>query len=230
MYRLYKQRKIRIMKKIFDMVKSNPLFDGIAFSDFASMFNCLSFKTVRYERGSIILMSGDTVDFVGIVLFGSVQIIYEDTDGHNVILTELSVSEMFGEVFACAGITQSPVTIQASEDSEILYIDYKRIIHSCTSACPFHTRLIANMLKLIADKNLLLSQKIEILSKRTTREKLISYFNLQRGVTKKFSISFNREELASCLCVDRSAMSNELCKMRDEGLIRFHRNTFEILY
>ena len=174
-------------------------------------------------------MSGDAVNFVGMILSGSVQIIKEDPDGRVAILTELSISDIFGEVFACAGISHSPVTIQASEDSEILFIDYNKIITSCSSACPFHARLIENMLKLIAVKNLLLNQKIEILSKRTTKEKLLCYFDLQRGAARKFNIPFNREELARYLCVDRSAMSNELCKMRDEGLIRFIKNTFEIL-
>jgi len=74
----------------------------------------------------------------------------------------------------------------------------------------------------------MLNQKIEILSKRTTREKLLSYFDMQRGTAKKFTIPYNREELARYLCIDRSAMSNELCKMRDDGLIGFHKNTFEI--
>jgi len=217
------------MKKIFDKVKSNPLFDGIAFSDFENMLSCLSAKTVRYKKGGVILLSGDAVNFVGMILSGSVQIIKEDPDGRVAILTELSISDIFGEVFACAGISHSPVTIQASEDSEILFIDYNKIITSCSSACPFHARLIENMLKLIAVKNLLLNQKIEILSKRTTKEKLLCYFDLQRGAARKFNIPFNREELARYLCVDRSAMSNELCKMRDEGLIRFIKNTFEIL-
>ena len=217
------------MKKIFDLVKNNPLFDRIAFSDFENMLRCLSAKTVRYKKGNVILLSGDAVSFVGLILSGSVQMIKEDEDGRSAIFTELAVPDIFGEVFACAGISHSPVTVQAAEDSEILFIDYKRIITSCSSACPFHSKLIENMLKLIAVKNMLLNRKIEILSKRTTREKLFCYFDLHRGAAKKFSVSFNREELARYLCVDRSAMSNELCKMRDEGLIRFHKNTFEIL-
>ena len=219
----------RLLKKIFDTVKSNPLFDGIAFSDFENMLSCLSAKTIRYKKGGVILLSGDAVNFVGMILSGSVQIIKEDADGRIAILAELSVSDIFGEAFACAGISQSPVTIQASEDSELLFIDYKKIVATCSSACPFHAKLIENMLKLIAVKNLLLNQKIEILSKRTTREKLFCYFDLQRGAAKKFDISFNREDLARYLCVDRSAMSNELSKMRNEGLIRFYKNTFEIL-
>ena len=217
------------MKKTFDAVKNNPLFAGIAFSDFENMLTCLSAKTVCYQKNDIILLTGDTVNFVGLVLSGYVQIIKEDAGGHIAILTELAVSDIFGEVFACAGVSHSPVTVQAAEDSEILFIDYKKIITSCTSACPFHTKLIENMLKLVAVKSLIMNQKIEILSKRTTREKLLTFFDIQRGMAKKFTIPYNREELAQYLCVDRSAMSNELCKMRDEGIIKFQKSTFEII-
>jgi len=193
------------------------------------MLTCLSARTVSYDKDQVIMLSGETITSVGLVLSGSVIIIKEDVEGRIVILSEHTVAEVFGEVFACAGITQSPVTIQAAEDSEILFLDYKRIITTCTAACPYHTMLIQNMLKLVAVNNLNLSQKIDILSKRTTREKLMSYFDLQRGVSKKFTIPFNREELANYLCVDRSAMSNELGKMRSEGLVRFSKNEFEIL-
>jgi len=217
------------MNRIFEALKNNPLFQGIAFSDFEKMLTCLSAKTTGYEKDSIILLSGDAVDFVGLILSGSVRIINEDQDGRINILTEIGVSELFGEVFACAGIDHSPVTIQAAESTEVLFINYRKIITSCTTACPFHTKLIENMLRLIAAKNLMLNQKIEVLSKRTTREKLLAFFDKQRGMAKKFTIPYNREELASYLCVDRSAMSNELCKMRDEGLIRFHRSEFELL-
>ena len=217
------------MRNIFETVKNNPLFQEIAFSDFEKILNCLSARTSTYKKDEIILLSGDTVNFVGLILSGSVQVIKEDLDGHINILTELGVSDIFGEVFACAGVSQSPVTVIAVEDSEILLIDYKRIITSCASACPFHARLIENMLRLIAKKNLLLSRKNEILSKRTTREKLIAFFDTQRGAAKKFTIPYNREELAHYLCVDRSAMSNELCKMRDEGLIKFQKNMFEMV-
>lgn len=217
------------MKDIFEIARHNTLFQSIALSDFEKMLTCLSARTVSYDKDQVIMLSGETITSVGLVLSGSVIIIKEDVEGRIVILSEHTVAEVFGEVFACAGITQSPVTIQAAEDSEILFLDYKRIITTCTAACPYHTMLIQNMLKLVAVNNLNLSQKIDILSKRTTREKLMSYFDLQRGVSKKFTIPFNREELANYLCVDRSAMSNELGKMRSEGLVRFSKNEFEIL-
>ena len=217
------------MKKIFDAIKSNPLFNGVAFSDFERMFSCLSARTAKYKKGEIILLSGNTVSFVGLIISGSVKVIKEDMDGRLTILTELLVPDIFGEVFACAGVAHSPVTVEASSDAEILLIDYKKIISTCSSACPFHAKLVENMLGLLANKNLMLNQKIEILSKRTTREKLLCFFDMQRGAAKRFTIPFNREELAHYLCVDRSAMSNELSKMRDEGLIQFQRNEFVIL-
>ena len=218
------------MKNIFEKAKNNPLFDGIAFEDYERLLNCLSAKTVFYKKDEIILLAGNSVDFVGLVLLGCVKIIKEDLDGNISILTELSTSELFGEVFACAGIGYSPVTVQASEDCEILFIDYKRIAVSCTSSCPFHTKLIENMLKLIAKKTLFLNQKNEILSKRTTREKLRLFLDNQRGGARKFTIPYDREELANYLCIDRSAMSRELGKMRDDGLISFVKNKFEIYY
>ncbi|MCL1846630.1 MAG: Crp/Fnr family transcriptional regulator [Coriobacteriia bacterium] len=217
------------MKRIFEVAKHNPLFQGIAFSDFEKMLTCLSAKTMRYHKDAVILLSGDAVHFVGLILSGSILIIKEDIEGRRTILTEHSVAETFGEVFACAGISQSPVTILAAEASEVLLIDYRRIITTCTAACPFHALLIENMLRLVAVNNLMLNQKIDILSKRSTREKLLQYFDTQRGVAKKFTLPFNREELAHYLCVDRSALSNELSKMRKEGLIDFHRNQFELL-
>jgi CRP-like cAMP-binding protein len=217
------------LKNIFEVTKNNPLFQKIAYCDFEHLLNCLSAKTACYKKDEVILLSGDTISFVGLILSGAIRIIKEDFNGNITIHTELSVSDLFGEVFACAGIFQSPVTVQAVEDTEILFIDYKKIITSCAAACPFHARLIENMLKLIAKKNLMLNNKIEILSRRTTREKLQCFFDLQRDNAKEFNIPFNREELAHYLCVDRSAMSNELCKMRDEGLIKFQKNKFEIL-
>ena len=217
------------MKKIFEAVKSNPLFQGIALSDFEHMLQCLSAESKQYRKEDVILRSGDTVNFVGLILSGGVRIKKEDTDGRVTIIASKGVSEAFGETFACAGISHSPVTIQAAEDSEILFLDYRKIITTCTSACPFHAKLIENMLKLVAQKNLMLSQKIEILSKRTTREKILCFFDIQRGAAKKFTVPFDREELAQYLCVDRSAMSSELCKMRSEGIIKFQKNKFEML-
>jgi len=217
------------VKNIYEAVRHNPLWAGIGRGDFERMLHCMEAKTREFGRGEVILLSGDRVESIGMIYAGSVTVMKEDKDGNTTILTELGAAELFGEVFACAGIDESPVTVQASEPCGIVFINYRKVIASCPSACAFHARLLENMLKLIARKTLLLNQKIEILSKRTTREKLIAFFDMQRGGIKKFTIPYNREEMARYLCVDRSAMSGELGKMRDDGLIRFRKNVFEIL-
>jgi len=193
------------------------------------VINCMDAKTKSCGKGEVILLTGDRADHIGQLLSGSVQVIKESADGNITILTELAPPELFGEVFACAGIARSPVTVQAAEKCRILLFNYKKVITLCPSSCSFHSKLVENMLGIIAQKTLALNQKIEILSRRTTRDKLLAFFDAQRGTAKKFTIPYNREELAQYLCVDRSAMSGELCKLRDDGLIRFRKNEFELL-
>ncbi len=215
------------MQKICEAVRHNPLFRGI--EELEPMFDCLGAQTRLFARDAVILLAGDAALYVGIVVSGGVKIIKEDEEGNSAIITELGPSELFGEVFACAGVEHSPVTVVATQKSEILFIDYRKIIYTCASSCVFHNRLIENMLMLIARKTLMLNQKIEVLSKRTTREKIFSFFDVIRGGKRAFAVPYNREEMAQYLCVDRSALSAELGRMRDEGLIRFHKNEFELV-
>lgn len=216
------------MKQVFEKAKQNPLFQGIGVSDFEAMLACMEARLQKYKKDAIIQLSGNPVESVGLVLSGTVQVLREDADGKQNLLTELREGDMFGEVFACAGITHSPVTVMAEETSEVLHINYRKIITTCSSACTFHHKLVENMLTLLAQKNLMLNRKIEILSKRTTRERLFLYFDLYRQGAKRFTIPLSREELAAYLCVDRSAMSTELSKMQREGLLRYDRNTFQL--
>ncbi len=217
------------MNTILQAAEGSAFFLGISRDDLEKMLVCLQSKRAQYKKGEVILMAGDVVDRVGLIISGGAKVIKEDANGRVALLTELSATDPFGEVFACAGVTRSPVTVMATEDTDVLLLNYQKVITTCTAACPFHTKLIENMLMLLARKNLELNQKNEILSQRTMREKILCYFNDLRGAAKRFTIPFNREELAHYLCVDRSALSNELCKMRDEGLIQFHKNTFEVL-
>jgi len=210
-----------------EKIKNNPLFEGIADYDFDTMLNCLNYRKAAYKKDTTILHAGDKLNFVGLILSGSVKIIKADADGNVFILAKLGVMETFGETFAYADLHHCPVTIQAAEDTEVIFIDCSKIIASCSNACIFHAKLIKNMLKLFAQKNLRLNQKIEIMSKRSTRDKIMCLLDNYCGGEGKFTIPFNREEMANYLCVDRSALSNELCKMRDEGLISFRKNEFE---
>jgi len=228
MVRLQKQRKAKILKNIFEIINKNLLWNGIARGDSEKLLKCVGARTAAYEKGEIIMMSGEPVSGIGLVLSGRVKIIKEDANGDVMLLTELAAPEIFGEAFACAGVKFSPVTVCASEDCEVLFMNYKKMTASCASACGFHSRLIENMLEVVAKKNLTLNQKIEILSKRNIREKLLAFFFAHGDGRRKFKIPYNREELAHYLCVDRSALSRELCKMRDEGIISFRKNEFEL--
>ena len=165
------------------------------------------------------------------MLTGNVHVIQEDFWGNRTILANIEPGELFGEAFSCAGLDKLPVSVLAVQDSEVLMIDYRKIITTCSSSCVFHTALIHNMLRILADKNVMLTQKMELLTKNTTREKLLAYLSLQaqQAGSTKFNIPFNRQGLADYLSVDRSAMSAELSKMQKDGVLVYKKNRFELL-
>ena len=216
------------MKNLLSFLSQVPLFDGINEAELSGMLNCLNARESTYKKQDIILLEGQSVSSVGIVLSGKVQIVKEDYTGNRNIMVEIEPGNLFAEAYSCVKTNHLPITAISVRGSTILWVDYNRIISTCTSACKFHTRLIENMLRIIAANNILLSQKIEHISKRTTREKLLSYLSdqsIRRG-SNEFDIPFNRQELADYLCVDRSAMSNALCKLQDEGILTFSLNHF----
>lgn len=216
------------MEKYLSVLKSVPLFSDIDTPDIKSLLNCLSAKTENYKTNNAIFLSGDKAEYVGIVLSGTIQIIKEDFYGNRNIIAYASRGQLFGEAFACANIKILPVSVFAVEDCEIMLIDYRRIITTCPHNCSFHSKLIFNMLRIVANKNIMLSQKIEFISKRTTKEKLLAYLSSEakKAGSNSFSIPYNRQELADYLSVDRSAMSAELCKLRKSGVIEFVKNKF----
>lgn len=218
------------MGKNLDVLTECPLFAGINKSELEALLNCLSATERKYERNGYIFLAGEIVTSMGIVLSGSVHIIREDFWGTRKILAHIESGGLFGESFSCAEIKKLPVSVLAAEVSDILLVDYRKIIMTCPSACAFHTGLIQNMLRILAKKNVLLTQKIEFITQHTTRGKLLSYLSAQarQSRSNSFTIPFNRQELADYLSVDRSALSNELSKMRNDGILTFHKNRFQL--
>lgn len=221
--------KVRIfMDKYLTVLKTVSLFRDIESEDIKSLLKCLSAKTENYKAKEAIFLAGNKSEYVGIVLSGQAQVVKEDFYGNKNIVASVEKGQLFGEAFACADIKIIPVSVFAVEDCEIMLIDYRRIITVCPHNCTFHGKLIYNMLRIVANKNIMLSQKIEFISKRTTKEKLLAYLlsEAKKAGSNSFSIPFNRQELADYLSVDRSAMSAELCKLRDRGIIEFNKNKF----
>lgn len=207
------------------------LFSGINESNMLSLLKCLGINTKKYKKSSVIIPFETKITSIGIVLEGSIEVIKEDINGNKIILAKLSENGIFAENIVCAGIEKSPIKVTATSNCEILFIPFEKVLSTCTNTCHFHKQLIQNMLKVIASKNILLNLQIDLLGKKTTKEKLFTYLRTQMETAKnnRFLIPYNRNELADFLCVDRSAMSRELCKMRDDGIISFNKNYFEIL-
>ena len=218
------------MKDVLHGVNS-PLFRGIKPEDLKPMLSCIGYHIGAYRKGDIVVFEEENIKHIGIIITGSVDMIKEDLWGNKTMLVRMRKDELFGETFACGSDNQSVVTFLVSEDAQILFMPFDRVMHSCTMACVFHHRLIENMVSIIADKNRDLMRKVEVVSKRTIREKLLAYLSIQAQIQERcyFEIPLGRVELAEYLCVDRSALTRELVKMKEEGLIDYDRNCFRIL-
>ena len=218
------------MMDLIERVNS-PLFSGIKTEDLKAMLGCIGYHIGTFKKGDIVAFEEENIRHIGILLSGAVDMVKEDLWGNKTMLVRMRKDELFGETFACGEDNLSVVTFVVSEDTKILFIPFDRVMHSCTMACVFHHRLIENMVHIIANKNRDLMRKVEVVSKRTIREKLLAYLSIQAQIQERryFEIPLGRVELAEYLCVDRSALTRELVKMKEDGLIDYDKNCFRIL-
>lgn len=214
-----------------ELVKSCPLFRGIDPEDLGAMLKCMSAREIEPERGEFIMTTPGSDPLMGVVLAGEVEMISEDYFGKKSLLTVLPVGSVFGESYSCVKARNRTIAYQASGKCRVLLLDYDRILHACKLVCRFHHRMIENMVELIAEKNLELIEKLEVTSRTSIREKLLTYLTRQaeRTGSATFQVPMGRTELAEYLCTDRSAMTRELSRMREEGLIAFDKRTFTLL-
>lgn len=219
------------MKEFLPILEKCTLFEGIQTDDLLPMLSCLGARVTRYKKNQILFSEGDDARFIGIVLSGSVQIVKEDYHGHRSIVSRAEAGELFCESFACAGVKTLPVSVIATEDCAVAFIDSYRVCVSCSNACAFHSRTIQNLLKVVSERNLQFHQKMEITAKRTTREKLMAYLLSEAKLagSDSFSIPYDRQGLADYLQVERSAMSAEISKLRKEGILESRKNQFTLL-
>ena len=219
------------MKQYHPILQRCPLFDGIAMKDLSAMLGCIGGRTLSVPKGGAVYHEGDPATHVGMVLSGAVQMVREDYYGNRSIVAHIGPAELFGETYACAGIEALPISVVADEDSTVLLMDCRHITTTCSSACAFHSRIIYNLLRLVALKNLVFDQKIQVTSKRSTREKLMAYLLYQAKLqnANTFTIPFDRQELADYLEVERSGLSAEISKLRREGVLESEKNRFTLL-
>lgn len=219
------------MKKYLEILSNCKLFENISDENLQAMLSCLGAEVRSYTKNQYLFTEGETVSHIGIILSGTAQIVRVDFYGNRSIVAVIEPPQLFGESFACTETRSVPVNVIAEKDCEVMLINSQKMLHPCCDACEFHSRIIFNLMKEIAAKNLLLNQKIEIISKRTTREKLMTYLLIQAKQYGKssFTVPYDRQELADFLEVDRSGLSAEISKLRKENIIECKRNFFRLL-
>ncbi len=224
------QQKEEKMKKYSEILKKCPLFAGISEDDLSVMLNCLGARVDVFDKKYTVMSEGSNAKYLGIVLSGAVQIEQTDFYGNRSILSVVNEGEVFAEAFACSDTPVLPVSVIALKQSEIMFIESSRILHTCKNSCGFHNKLIYNLMKDIALKTVMFHNKIEIISKRSTREKLLSYLSMisKKEGSSAFYIPFDRQELADFLEVDRSGLSAEISKLKKEGILDCRKNYFEL--
>lgn len=219
------------MKKYVPILKRTQLFAGVGEGEIEAMLSCLQARLCTHKKGEYVLRQGEHIGTILVLVEGKLHIQRDDYWGNRSIIQMIGTGEMFGEAYVAPESGALLNDVQAMEDCTVIFFDVKRIITVCSSACRFHSMVVQNLFFAISEKNRKLVQKLGYMSRRTTREKLIAYLSEEskRQSNSEFSIPFNRQQLADFLSVDRSAMSNELCKMRDEGMIEFEKNRFVLL-
>lgn len=216
------------MKEFLSVIKSASIFSGISEEETESILHCLEARKVIYQKGEYIFRMGDTVETIGLMLAGDGLIVQEDFWGNRNIMSHIGPGQLFAESFACSPGVALNVSVITESACTALFLNVKRILTTCPTACAYHGRVIRNLLSELAGKNLQFNEKLTHMGQRTTREKLLSYLSAeaQRQGSAEFDIPFSRQQLADYFCVERSGLSAELGKMREEGMLKFHKNHF----
>lgn len=209
------------MEKYFDFLLKTTLFSGVQREELASLLNCLQARVVRLEKGMPVFLEGEEAGFIGLVLEGGVQIVHDDYYGNRSVLGHAEPGELFGQTYACSNIQNMPVSGYALHQSCIMFFSCRKMLTVCSNACQFHNRIVKNLLQVVAEHNVNMSRKIQFMSQKTTRQKLMAYLldQAKKANSPEFTIPFDRQALADYLAVERSAMSAELSKLQKEGVL-----------
>ncbi len=203
------------------------MFRNIDESEIEEMQACSCMRQCSFERNAVIFHMGDIVHEIGIVLAGNVNIEKVDLYGNKSILSNVSAGQIFAETYA---FCQEPMMVDAvaAQDCEILFLDLNILLSGQNTERPWYSKMLENMLRISVHKNLTLSNRIFFTASKTIRGRLLAYLSTEavKNGSTTFQIPFNRQQLADYLNVDRSALSKELCRMRDENMIEFYKNQF----
>lgn len=222
---------IKIFEKWIEQLKKCKLFENISDGDLNTMLDCLKPDIKYYNRNELITMAGENFKSVGIVLSGKTDVVKENAAGNRIIIAILAPGQIFGEMAAFSDRAVWPATVYAEDDAVVMFIPPEKIVGNCPKQCSSHRFLATNMLRVLSEKALMLSRKVDYLAAGSIRGK-ISMFLLEQyknSGNDVFEMPMKRNELADFLNVSRPSLSREMCKMRDEGIIRFNRSSIHIM-
>lgn len=219
------------MKQYCELLKKTKLFKGIKDEEIIIMLNCLGASKKTYKKNEVVFSMGSEIYSIGLVLNGKLEIAREDFWGNKSMISILQKGDIFGEAYAFTNNAPFWASVATLTDASVLFLKANKVINTCSKSCSFHSELINNLVSVIAHRNLKLNEKVAHMSERSIRRKVLSYLSneAKRANNDKFKIAFNRQQLADYLSVDRSALSNELSKLRNEGILNFERNSFELI-
>ena len=212
-------------------LRNSTLFVDIDDESLGKLYTCLCAREKKFERDSFIFRAGDPINYVYYILSGSINIIDEDYWGNQSIVETMQVDTLFGEAYVFSSIENYLVSVVAAEQSTILEIAPEKLFKTCANGCVCHSQLVKNTLHILAEKVVRLTEKTMHIMQRTTREKLLSYLSVcaRREKSNTIDIPYSRQQLANYLCVDRSALSHELSRLQNQGILRYNKNHFELL-
>lgn len=212
------------MEKSLQALRACPLFEGICDAELDQLLPCLHARRRSCPRGAVLLRESERAFELGIVLTGLLALEKTDRAGNLNLVAQAGPGELFGDPAACAAGSGSGVSVRCAQAAEVLLIELDQVTRRCSRACAFHSRLVQNLLRLLGRGSLSLEEKIEVLSQRTIREKLLCCLQAERARagSPRFTLPFSRSQLADYICADRSAMTRELGRMQQEGLLELH--------
>lgn len=209
-------------------LKKSPLFRDISYQDYREILTC--FQAVQRSFRADELIYDFSSDAVGVVEQGQATLIRIDEEGVATVLEELGVGGIFGKTLAFAGSTGDSLEVVCRRPCEVVFINYDHFFSPCGNACRRHSIMVQNMVRLMAGKAQALSRRVDVLSRRSIREKLLCYFRQlsQQSGSPTFTLPFSLSTLADYIATDRSAMMRELKRLREEGSVRSDGRLFTI--
>lgn len=216
---------------IKDLAQTN-LFSGIEPEQISGLLDCINARQANFSKGDFIIEENSMVYDFGIILSGTARSIKWDINDRPIIITLLKKGSEIGVLMSASLEHRSPVHVEAQDDVAVLQIPFDSIFTRCKKACPQHDKLLRNYINIIAEKGLILHERIDCLLKPTAREKILTYLariSQRQQQNTAFSIPINRNAMAEYLNMERSSLSRELSSMKKNGLIDYHKNNFKLL-